>query len=51
MQEQLEAIDCAIDELDDFIMSLPLEESVKSGHLYYAMWGEHSWELRSADFG
>ena len=55
MQEQLEAIDCAIDELDEMIMSLPLQESVKSGlaaHLY-TLWEEleeHA-ELRSADFG
>ena len=55
MQQQLEAIDRAIDQLDEMIMSLPLQESVKSdlaAHLY-AMWEEleeHA-ELRSADFG
>ena len=55
MQEQLEAIDCAIDQLDEMIMRLPLQESVKSGlaaHLY-TLWEEleeHA-ELRSADFG
>ena len=55
MQQQLEAIDRAIDQLDEMIMSLPLQDSVKSdlaAHLY-AMWEEleeHA-ELRSADFG
>ena len=55
MQQQLEAIDTAIDQLDRLIMSLPLQASVKRGlcaHLY-VMWEEleeHA-ELRSADFG
>ena len=55
MQEQLNEIDRAIDELDEMIMSLPLQDSVKRGlaaHLY-AMWEEleEHVELRPADFG
>jgi hypothetical protein len=55
MQDQLNEIDTAIDELDRLIMSLPLQDSVKRGlaaHLY-TMWEEleeHT-ELRPADFG
>lgn len=54
MQEQLEAIDTAIDALDQMIMDLPLQDSVKralTAHLY-EMWTEleEFTELRSADF-
>ena len=55
MQQQLNEIDRAIDELDQMIMTLPLQDSVKrdlAAHLY-TMWEEleEHVELRPADFG
>lgn len=54
MQQQLEAIDTAIDDLDQMIMDLPLQDSVKralTAHLR-ELWQEleEFTELRSADF-
>jgi hypothetical protein len=54
MQHQLNEIDGAIDALDEMIMGLPLQDSVKRGlaaHLY-VMWEELELlcELRPADF-
>ena len=54
MQETLEQIDQALDDLDAMIMSLPLQDIVKrdlTTHLY-AMWEqlEAAAELRSTDF-
>ena len=55
MQDQLKEIDRAIDALDEMIMRLPLQDSVKrdlAAHLY-TMWEEleEHVELRPADFG
>ena len=55
MEDQLNEIDGAIDALDEMIMRLPLQDSVKrdlAAHLY-TMWEEleEHVELRPADFG
>ena len=55
MQQQLEEIDTAIDELDQMIMRLPIQDSVKRDlcSQLLSLWAEleeHA-ELRSADFG
>ena len=54
MQETLEQIDSALDQLDAMIMSLPLQDSVKrdcATHLY-TLWEqlESAAQLRSSDF-
>jgi len=54
IQETLEAVDSKLDEVDELIMSMPLQNSVKkqlTSHLYtlYAEL-EEAVELRPADF-
>jgi hypothetical protein len=54
IQETLEAVDSKLDEVDELIMSMPLQNSVKkqlTAHLYtlYAEL-EEAVELRPADF-
>jgi len=54
IQETLESIDSKLDEVDELIMSMPLQNSVKkqlTAHLYtlYAEL-EEAVELRPADF-
>mgnify|MGYP000275611571 CR=1 FL=1 len=54
MQETLEQIDAALDDLDAMIMSLPLQDTVKrdlTTHLY-TMWEqlEEAAELRGTHF-
>lgn len=54
IQETLEAVDNKLDEVDELIMSMPLQNSVKkqlTAHLY-TMYAEleEAVELRPADF-
>jgi hypothetical protein len=54
IQETLEAVDSKLDEVDELIMSMPLQNSVKkqlTAHLY-TMYAEleEAVELRPADF-
>lgn len=54
VQETLEAVDSKLDEVDELIMSMPLQDSVKkqlTAHLY-TMYAEleEAVELRPADF-
>lgn len=54
IQETLEAVDSKLDEVDELIMSMPLQDSVKkqlTAHLY-TMYAEleEAVELRPADF-
>jgi hypothetical protein len=54
IQETLESIDSKLDEVDELIMSMPLQNSVKkqlTAHLY-TMYAEleEAVELRPADF-
>jgi len=54
VQDTLEAIDSKLDEVDELIMSMPLQNSVKkqlTAHLY-TMYAEleEAIELRPADF-
>jgi hypothetical protein len=54
VQELLEAIDSKLDEVDELVMNMPLQDSVKkqlTSHLYtlYAEL-EEAVELRPADF-
>jgi len=54
IQETLEAVDSKLDEVDELIMSMPLQNSVKkqlTAHLY-TMYAEleEAIELRPADF-
>jgi hypothetical protein len=55
MQQQLNEIDRAIDELDEMIMSLPLQDSVKRGLCAQldSLWEElvDAADLRPTDFG